>query len=623
MSDEKSGGNGADGGLEALPSVATLTAFETAKSQAPPAILPPALAPVKPLPYRPAFLDAVSAAYSDRGKNVVVVSGNTHDLFFSPKVGEKGSFLPIEQSMFQEWREKFHVIRLDISTGIGFYNEDADMKAMQKALALSEASQEGTKSPDLRALLRETRHSPLPALVALSDILEAVHRARSTQPSVKKVLTVIQLAGSLFPQGDFDRLGELDRQRLVTFLNLIESPWFKKSGHLIVLVADTKSEINRRIVGLPSVAAVEIDLPNQEERRRYIGSFQEGPVKSPVTFEKDKNADWFATETTGLRLTNLQDIMEASSRTGKAITGKQVLSVINESIEILLGGVVRVKRPGHTFEDVVGYQSTCDTLRRVMARCEKPETAVSGVLIVGPNGTGKTYLMEAAAAESGRVVIELVGLRGSYFGETDAFFEKFWLVIRTFGKIGIFVDEAATAFGSVHRSDTHETEKRLAGNIIKLMGDPTMKSKVVWFLMTSRPDELDPDIKSRCPIQIPVFDLEGDERTEFLTKLLERKKLPVPQGEELAEVLKLTEDYSNRDFDFLVAEVLGSEDKSVRKTLEVWQASCSIKVERELQKKIAAQHCSYPGLLPKELRAAVRTTEFNREIQLLRAQLYS
>jgi SpoVK/Ycf46/Vps4 family AAA+-type ATPase len=406
----------------------------------------------------------------------------------------------------------------------------------------------------------------------------------------------------------------------VTFLNLIDSPSFTASPHLVVLVADTRSEVNRRILAVPSSACVEIDLPLDGERRDYINfNLQTGGVKP--TFER--NEEQFVADTCGLKLTNLQDIMEASRRLGEHITSKQVNEIINDALESLLGGVVKVKRPNHTFADVVGYAETVGILRDVMKRCEDPTKAVSGVLIVGPNGTGKTFLMEAAAAESERVVIELVGLRGSYFGDTDSFFERFAMVVRTFGKIGIFIDEAATAFGSVHRTDTHETEKRLAGNIIKLMGDPTMKSKVVWFLMTSRPDELDPDVKSRCPIQIPVFDLAGEDREKFLAQLFRRKKIAVPEGEEMVQVLQLIQDYSNRDLDFLVAEVNASNGLSVVQTLKRWRASCSIKVERDLQKLIAAQHCSYPGLLPEELRDEVYKPEFAKRVQVLKQMLYN
>ena len=69
---------------------------------------------------------------------------------------------------------------------------------------------------------------------------------------------LLQFAPSLFPEGDFDRLSELDRQRLVTFLNWINDPFFSHSGNFIVLVSDTKSEINRRVLAPPVTAHVEI-----------------------------------------------------------------------------------------------------------------------------------------------------------------------------------------------------------------------------------------------------------------------------------------------------------------------------------------------------------------------------
>src|SRR5207245_8823930 len=100
-------------------------------------------------------------------------------------------------------------------------------------------------------------------------------------------------------------------------------------------------------------------------------------------------------------------------------------------------------------------------------------------------------------------VIELANIRGSYFGETEKFFELLRWHLDTFGKILILVDEAHTAFGSVHSRDSHETEKRLAGNVIKIIGDPKYLGKVVWGLMTSRPEELDADVKRHDPTQVP------------------------------------------------------------------------------------------------------------------------
>jgi SpoVK/Ycf46/Vps4 family AAA+-type ATPase len=225
---------------------------------------------------------------------------------------------------------------------------------------------------------------------------------------------------------------------------------------------------------------------------------------------------------------------------------------------------------------------------------------VSAVLVSGPNGGGKTFQMEAFAAESGRIVMELTGLRGMWFGQTDKLFERLRWHITTYGKVLILVDEAHTAFGSVHRSDTHETERRLAGNIIKMMGDSRLRGKVLWALMTSRPDELDPDVKSRAPLQIPIFDPEGEARQRFIQELLQRHGLAL-SSVELHPVFQQTAHYSARDFDSLVREIK-AQARPVLAVLQIWQASTAIVQQRRLQTLIAALHCSYPQLLPECLR---------------------
>ncbi len=562
---------------------------------------------------RPGFLDSLSHAYSDRGKSVVVLTGDTHDLFWSPK---QSKFLALEQTLYQALSDAFTVLKLDIATGIGFY-DSKDLSILTKIcqqadnLALLREDQLG----DLREQVSSTRHSPLPALVLLQELLSSVSTMRRDNKTIKPICTIVQFAGSLFPTGDFDRLAELDRQRLVTFLNLIESPWFKTGSHLIILIAETRSEVSNRIVALPSVQCIEIELPNAAERDKYVGNFVANLLNTTQILEQGQPA--FVEDTAGLTLTALQDILEVARRTNKTISRVDVIASINSVMEADLGDIIKLSRPDHKPSDIIGYKKSGEFFLDIFRRCENPSTAVPAILVSGPNGAGKTFQLEAYASESGRVVIELTGLRGMYFGQTDTFFEKLRLRLKTYGKILILVDEAHTQFGSVHKSDTHETEKRLAGNIIKLMGDRSMFGKVLWGLMTSRPDELDPDIKSRAPIQIPIFDPAGDERSTFVTELFARYGVPI-SAEELPQMLKITANYSARDFDFLVKEMRGSGRTSVLATLEVWQASSSILKQRRLQTLLAAQHCSYPGLIPAELREKLQTDDIEIEVQRLK-----
>jgi hypothetical protein len=136
--------------------------------------------------------------------------------------------------------------------------------------------------------------------------------------------------------------------------------------------------------------------------------------------------------------------------------------------------------------------------------------------------------------------------------------------------------------------------------------------------MTSRPDELDPDVKSRAPEQIPVLDLEGDERRDFVRTVFARKNMALTD-EVLTRVLERTEYYSARDFDNLVRKTI-ARGGDVLSVLARWQASRSISGNRRLQSLIAAQHCSYPNLLPKWL-SDMSQDQIEAEIERLRYSL--
>lgn len=566
-------------------------------------------------PSRAAFLEDISEAYSDCGKSVVILTGNRTDLFATS--GDR--FFELERTLYQELSPNFTVIRFDCATGIGFF-DDADLKTLGKVVSEADSLtiDKAAKMGNLASNVKTTSIDPLASLVLLNATLKGASTVRLSNKQAKPVCVIVRFAGSLFPAGDFDRLNADDRKKLVTFLSMIESPWFQESSHLLVLVADTQSEINSRVVSLPAVHTTEIDLPSQQERSRYINAYKGGPSATGITFEN--GLDGFALETAGLTLRSVTGLLETGRRTRRRIRRADVLAEINNRLRADLGEMVTFSRPQHGPQDIIGHKRAGKIFLDIFQRCDNPDTAVPVILVSGPNGSGKTYQLEAYAAASGRVVIELKGLRGKYFGETDAAFEKLRLRLRNYNKVLILVDEAHTALGSVHKGETHETEKRLAGNFIKLMGDPTMFGKVLWGLMTSRPDSLDPDVKSRAPIQVPIFDLEGDERAEFVTELFGRKKVLIPTSE-LADVLEVTKNYSARDFSFLVKEVKGQGTGSVLKTLEIWRASASILRERRLQKLIAAQHCSYPGILPTDLKDYVGTEEYETEVQYLKLAL--
>ena len=562
---------------------------------------------------RPAFLDKIGEFYGIRRKNAVLLTGDVSGLFWNRS---HKNFVDLERTLYGELSDKFNMVRLDIAKGFTFYDDGDEAETIR----ICECPDSKTATPNsirnFKNEVERNRNYPLVNLVLLEGMISAFERMKHVRKEIKPLCVVIQYAGAFFSRGEYSHLPELDRQRLISFLNLIESPTFKQSPCLIILINSVKSEVSDKITSLPNVAHVEIALPTEDERSRFVTEFTK--ENRGIKFESGKNR--FCGATAGLTLNNVNDILEVATSTKAPVTKEQVVSEVNAIIQAQLGSIIRVRYPAHTPDDIIGYKKTGKIFRKIFARCEDPKTAIAAMLISGPNGGGKTFQAEAWATQSGRVVIELAGMRGSYFGETDKFFELFRWHVETFGKILILVDEAHTAFGSVHSSDTHKTEKRLSGNIIKMMGDPTMFGKVLWGMMTSRPDELDPDIKSRSPIQVPIFDMEGDERKQFVGEMFDRKSIKLTD-EELDDVLGQTDYYSARDYDNLVKEVLAERgstpDIGVLDVLAGWQASRSIQSQREFQSLIAALHCSYPGLLPDKYRE-LKDTEIMTRIEELK-----
>jgi len=546
---------------------------------------------------RSAFIDAIGHAYNRRGKRVMLLTGNVLDQFWSPRLG---SFNSLEQTLYQELNDKFLVLRVDAASGVSFYNAADEQELLKVCHLADRIASKGQMLGDIQEKIAQTQHQPLPMLILVRAMSHAVTRLwAGDKRTYKPLCLILQFAPSLFPEGDFDRLSELDRQRLVTFLNWINDPFFSHSGNFIVLVSDTKSEMNRRVLAPPVTAHVEIPLPSTLDRAHFVTEYVQAGTPPSLTLQFEPSQQAFIEDTAGLKLTSLEDLLETAHRTGDPVKRQHVLAEVNLILEAELGDVVQVNIPDHRPKDIIGSEATTAILRSIFQRCDNPETAVSAVLVSGPNGGGKTFQMEAFAAESGRIVMELTGLRGMWFGQTDKLFERLRWHISTYGKVLILVDEAHTAFGSVHRSDTHETERRLAGNVIKMMGDPRLRGKVLWALMTSRPDELDPDVKSRAPLQIPIFDPEGEARQRFIQELFQRRGLAL-SSEELRHVVQQTAHYSARDFDSLVREIK-AQGKPVLEVLQIWQASTAIVQQRRLQTLLAALHCSYPQLLPEWL----------------------
>jgi SpoVK/Ycf46/Vps4 family AAA+-type ATPase len=103
--------------------------------------------------------------------------------------------------------------------------------------------------------------------------------------------------------------------------------------------------------------------------------------------------------------------------------------------------------------------------------------------------------------------VVLKNFRSKYVGETEGNLEHALGVLRSLGPVVVVIDEADAALGNRQSDGDSGTSARVFSMIARQMGDTRYRGKIVWMLLTSRPDLLPIDLKrqGRAEVHIPLF----------------------------------------------------------------------------------------------------------------------
>ena len=631
-------------GAVASPAAATDQPAAPGTAGAPSADAPSPGAPSAPA--RPSFLDELSGAHYARLARCIVLSGNVDDLFANP--GEGPRWVGLDRLL----RESFHHARYPTtgqavrflvltlrSDGVVFASEE-DRRILVELTSRLKVPHEDL-SVQLTTILRETakeRSSSLVTLTLVAELLRLAARIRDVGVRVPPIAVLIDHADTLIPAGDVSRMPPLDREAIKVFADLLrddeiwaEAETAQVYPDVVVLIAAAKAELNGRVAALPKVVGVDVPAPDEATRlaflRERLGRAAPGGATSVVG---DYPVESLAVDAKGLTLRALDDLVTAAQRDPATykLDRAAVITAVNRVLQDRLGTIINVVYPDHSMDDVVGFRALRRRLTQLRRRFDDPDRAPAGITVVGPNGAGKTFILEAFAADTERTVITLSQIRSEWYGKTDVFAEMFERGISAFGRILVLVDEAHVAFGSIHSRDTHETEARLTRHIIQMIDDLGHRSRIVWALITTRPDLLDPDFvrSGRCSVFVPIFDPEGEDLTDFAT-MVERRlaKAGVTfTPEEHALFVERSKGFSAGDFrefsDDFADERAFDPSRLLADFLQGWTpSSVSLARERELQILLAALNCDWPELLPERLKG-VPKDELRARIDDLRGR---
>jgi SpoVK/Ycf46/Vps4 family AAA+-type ATPase len=196
-------------------------------------------------------------------------------------------------------------------------------------------------------------------------------------------------------------------------------------------------------------------------------------------------------------------------------------------IERQARGLVEFVEPPYSLDDFVGNDAVKHRLAEDAALLAKGrlDAAPMGYLICGPVGTGKTYLAECFAGSVGVACVKLRNFRSKYVGETEGNLEQILNVLRAMGPVVVVIDEADAALGNREGGGDSGTSSRVFSMIASQMGDTRYRGKLIWMLLTSRPDLLPIDLKrqGRAEVHLPLFSPNDDSEIEFMIKVMARK----------------------------------------------------------------------------------------------------
>jgi SpoVK/Ycf46/Vps4 family AAA+-type ATPase len=158
---------------------------------------------------------------------------------------------------------------------------------------------------------------------------------------------------------------------------------------------------------------------------------------------------------------------------------------------------------------VAGMPAVKERLRRAARAIARgnPAAVPMGYLICGPVGSAKTFLVECFSNEIGFPCVKLKNFRSMWVGSTEANLERILKILASLTPVGVIIDEADAALGNRDASGDSGTQNRVFAQIAAFMGDTRNRGKILWFLITCRPDLLPIDLKrqGRAEEHVPLF----------------------------------------------------------------------------------------------------------------------
>lgn len=470
----------------------------------------------------PAWLArGVLERYHSGGSHLFLLHGNVRDL---QPFGEE--FLPLADGLVRLAARRPIVVRYDVSSGLAFPDKERE-GAFRKAL--------GIKAKALPA-------DPTRALLLL-DALLSEDRAEAGSVAV-----ILDYAHALAPSGP---AASAERQNITTLARWASDARVSTRRPLILLVAPTASEVSEEVYAGASGAEV-VTVPRPDEPARAAFARDLRTRAGAMAWELPP--EQFAAETGGLSLVQIEDIVQRARGAGTPLARAAVTERKIELLRQEYSDVLEILNPRSDLSAVGGLDYVVRELREVadIMRRGLTSAAPMGIILMGPPGTGKSYLAECFAKECGMLCVRFRPLRQMYVGQSERNQEKAFGAIRALAPVVVIVDESDQAEGGSRdqgSGDSGVTE-RMRASAFNFWADNSLRGKVLRIDSTNRVDLIDSAMRrsGRTDVKIPILMPDETARAEIFRVLAKKHKLPLTLAD-WKPFARRTEGYTGADIE--------------------------------------------------------------------------
>jgi AAA+ superfamily predicted ATPase len=560
------------------------------------------------LEHYPDWARMLAKKYLSRTLSQFILHGNIHDLVPVGDARQK-KFLRLKTFLSEDFfGARDFVVFYDRSSGI-YFRDEASQKDFNRALA-GRDSLLGTE------MAGKVPKDPVRAF----SVLEQYFRLRLDQK--KSIALIIDYAETIVPMSEAGSTGTEDRNALVYLLRWAHDPLFLVSDFTTVMLTENLADLNKTLIQNPHNSDIRVPIPPVDDRLLFI--------KTELTADEYKKhsrvkQEVLAKQTAGLNFIHIRNILANAKENKIPVTFERLAGIKKELIEAEAYGLLEFVETEVTLDSVAGHREVKQHLRQAVHALKEGRNDVipMGYLVCGPVGTGKTYLVNCFSGEVGIPMVKLKNFRSQWQGVTEGNLEKILNILKAMAPVAVMIDEADAYLGNRDASGDSGVSSRVFSQIASFMSDTTNRGRIIWFLMTARPDLMPVDLKrqGRAEEHLALFPPSTkEERIELYDAMAKKTGLKMTEPYMPKVIEKGTKSFSGADmeaaltrakFRAAAAGKIKVTPEMLDETLEDFM-SPGYPEEVDLQRLHAVLECTSRALLPEEFRDMDRAVIMSR-----------